>query len=92
MRIIRSCSIAILMSMTVAGITSAQEDNPHIGYVYPAGGQQGTTFEVLLGGQHSRRRQRSLAFPVTVCKRRSSNTSDRSTKVSLRRYRTGWGS
>ncbi len=24
---------------------------PHIGYTYPAGGQQGTTFEVKLGGQ-----------------------------------------
>ena len=25
--------------------------NPHIGFVYPAGGQQGTTFQVRLGGQ-----------------------------------------
>jgi hypothetical protein len=25
---------------------------PHIGYVYPAGGQQGTTFEVIVGGQY----------------------------------------
>jgi len=26
--------------------------DPHIGYVYPAGGQQGTTFEVTIGGQY----------------------------------------
>ena len=24
---------------------------PHIGYVYPAGGRQGTTFQVVVGGQ-----------------------------------------
>jgi len=26
--------------------------DPHIGYVYPAGGQQGTTFEITVGGQY----------------------------------------
>jgi hypothetical protein len=30
----------------------SQVSPPHIGYVYPAGGQQGTTFEVKLGGQY----------------------------------------
>ncbi len=25
---------------------------PHIGYIYPAGGQQGTTFEISIGGQY----------------------------------------
>lgn len=29
-----------------------QEDLPHVGYVYPAGGRQGATFRVLLGGQN----------------------------------------
>jgi hypothetical protein len=29
----------------------AQPNPPHIGYVYPAGGRQGTTFEVKIGGQ-----------------------------------------
>lgn len=29
-----------------------QQFNPHIGYVYPAGGKQGTTFEVNIGGQN----------------------------------------
>jgi hypothetical protein len=26
--------------------------DPHIGYVYPAGGQRGTTVQILIGGQH----------------------------------------
>jgi hypothetical protein len=30
---------------------SAQQGAPHAGYVYPAGGQQGTSFEVVVGGQ-----------------------------------------
>lgn len=30
---------------------SAQAQRPYIGYVYPAGGQQGTTFRVKVGGQ-----------------------------------------
>jgi hypothetical protein len=29
----------------------AQQNQPHIGYVYPAGGQKGSKFEVLIGGQ-----------------------------------------
>lgn len=28
------------------------QGEPHIGYVYPAGGRQGTTFEVTLGGRY----------------------------------------
>ena len=34
----------------VAFVALAQ-DRPYIGFVYPAGGQQGTTFPVRLGGQ-----------------------------------------
>ena len=30
----------------------AQQRNPHIGYIYPAGGRQDTTFEVTVGGQY----------------------------------------
>jgi len=28
------------------------QGDPHVGYAYPAGGQQGTTFEVAVGGQY----------------------------------------
>ena len=43
------CGLVVgLLSCSTA---SAQEALPHIGYAYPAGGQQGTTFQVTLGGQ-----------------------------------------
>jgi hypothetical protein len=41
--------LAVLLS--VATQAQAQRD-PHIGYVYPAGGQVGTNFEVTVGGQY----------------------------------------
>lgn len=38
--------------LPLAGLAFAQQQNiPHIGYVYPAGGRQDTTFEVTVGGQ-----------------------------------------
>ena len=41
--------------MAMASATQAQKTkkatNVYIGYVYPAGGQQGTTFQVRIGGQ-----------------------------------------
>ncbi|MBM3891537.1 MAG: hypothetical protein FJ388_20690, partial [Verrucomicrobia bacterium] len=41
-----------LMTALIAATAAAQEESPHIGYVYPAGGQQGTTFQVSIGGQY----------------------------------------
>ncbi len=32
----------------------SQERQPYIGYVYPAGGQKGTSFTVTIGGQNLR--------------------------------------
>ena len=52
MKLTRTSSLALAVSIAIVSVCIAQEDGPHIGYVYPAGGQQGTTFEVLLGGQH----------------------------------------
>jgi hypothetical protein len=42
------------LALTFAGLALAQQPQPqipHIGYVYPAGGRQDTTFEVSVGGQ-----------------------------------------
>lgn len=39
--------IGLFLAQTVCG----QQQNPHVGYVYPAGGQQGTTFEAIVAGQ-----------------------------------------
>ena len=50
-RLARYNSLGLLVSLVVATGVHAQQE-PHVGYVYPAGGQQGTTFEVTLGGQY----------------------------------------
>ncbi len=46
---------ALPILLFAAGVCAqpAQRE-PHIGYVYPAGGQQGTTIEVTVGGQNLR--------------------------------------
>jgi len=43
--------LGLVTFLSVAPATLAQ-NNPRIGYVYPAGGQQGATFQVMLGGQY----------------------------------------
>ncbi len=43
---------ATLALVLVAWTARGQQATPHIGYVYPAGGQQGTTFQVIVGGQY----------------------------------------
>ncbi|MCX6897260.1 MAG: hypothetical protein NT105_01045 [Verrucomicrobia bacterium] len=41
----------LVASMAMTPALHAQQPAPRIGYVYPAGGQQGTTFQVVIGGQ-----------------------------------------
>jgi hypothetical protein len=45
---IQLAALALLLSAQWA---TAQQNAPHIGYVYPAGGRQGTSFEATVGGQ-----------------------------------------
>jgi hypothetical protein len=42
----------IFIGLILASAAFAQEEIPHLGYVFPAGGQQGTTFRVTVGGQY----------------------------------------
>jgi hypothetical protein len=42
--------LAVLLAIVPAA-QAQQQFSPHVGYVYPAGGQQGKTFEVTVGGQ-----------------------------------------
>jgi len=42
--------LALAGALATASAVQAQP-RPYIGYVYPAGGQQGTTFQIRLGGQ-----------------------------------------
>ena len=44
------CLGVLLVTSNVSAQVATKE--PHIGYVYPAGGQQGTSVEATLGGQH----------------------------------------
>ena len=37
--------------LVVVPVVQAQQSAPHLGYVYPAGGRQGTTFQVKIGGR-----------------------------------------
>lgn len=46
--IIRSTLLALAV---LVAVFSVRAQNQYIGYVYPAGGQQGTTFPIKLGGQ-----------------------------------------
>ena len=48
----KCCAVSVLTMLLMAIPVSAQQPNtPHPGYVYPAGGRQGTTFKVQVGGQ-----------------------------------------
>lgn len=46
-----STALATTVLLAVVAPAQAQQRGLHIGYVYPAGGQQGTTFEAVIGGQ-----------------------------------------
>lgn len=43
--------LLVVLAILVPAASSARAQSQYIGYVYPAGGQQGTTFPVRLGGQ-----------------------------------------
>ena len=46
----RGILILLLTLLAVSGLRAGEP--PHIGYVYPAGGQVGTVFEILVGGKN----------------------------------------
>jgi hypothetical protein len=43
--------IILLLALLPVSAVRAQQNAPHIAYVYPAGGRQGTTFQITVGGQ-----------------------------------------
>ena len=45
-------AVAALLAVTSDLHAQRAPQDPHIGYVYPTGGQQNTSFEVIVGGQH----------------------------------------
>jgi hypothetical protein len=44
--------IGLAALLAAAPAVRAQPNAPHIGYIYPAGGRQGTTFQAKIGGQY----------------------------------------
>ena len=44
-------ALVLLSGWVGVSVLQAQQVTPHLGYVYPAGGRQGTSFQVKLGGQ-----------------------------------------
>ena len=51
MSFLRKMLAGIVFGVALASSAWGQRE-PHVGYVYPAGGQQGTTFSVVIGGQY----------------------------------------
>jgi hypothetical protein len=47
----RSVLVVLTVVLLLAVAASAQQITPHVGYVYPAGGRQGASFSVKVGGQ-----------------------------------------
>ena len=45
-------AVLLALAPTLRAQPLAQQPSPRIGYAYPAGGQQGTTFKVTVGGQN----------------------------------------
>ncbi|HUS93106.1 MAG TPA: hypothetical protein VM695_14705, partial [Phycisphaerae bacterium] len=44
---------AALLAALLAGASAARaQQTPHVGYAFPAGGKQGTSFEITVGGQY----------------------------------------
>ncbi len=43
--------LGLMVSLATTPALRAQQPAPRIGCVYPAGGQQGTTFQIVIGGQ-----------------------------------------
>ncbi|MFO0932018.1 MAG: hypothetical protein U1E39_04845 [Planctomycetota bacterium] len=48
----RAAAAVALLALACAAAPRAAADGPHAGYVFPAGGRQGTTFEVTVAGQY----------------------------------------
>lgn len=46
--------LTLLVFLPPSGFAQKAQPDPHLGYLYPAGGQQGTTFTLFAGGQFLR--------------------------------------
>ena len=65
----------MLLWLAIVPVALAQRD-PHVGYVYPAGGRQGTTFQAVIGGQYLNNVSNVCVSGETASAPRSSSKSD----------------
>ncbi len=65
---LRSLVMAVLtlLPAVAAAQSAAGQRQPRIGYVYPAGGQQGTTFTIAVGGQGLNARASAFFTPAGI--------------------------
>src|SRR5450756_1719874 len=50
-RHLRQTILVLVLLLAAVPIAQSQLNSPRIGYVYPAGGRRGTSFQVAVGGQ-----------------------------------------
>ena len=61
-RLLRQVLLVVAASAIATPALFAQNKTPHIGYVYPTGGQRGTYVEVTLGGQYIKEMSEVIVF------------------------------
>ena len=71
-RVVRAGDRSSRRSCAARRVRAVGAAQPHIGYVYPAGGRAGTTFEVAGRRPESPRRRRRLRLRRRRARRRSS--------------------
>jgi hypothetical protein len=49
---VRRSWVAVLAVLLAAATSATAQNAPRVGYVFPAGGQRGTSFEIAVGGQY----------------------------------------
>lgn len=58
----RQVFLVVAASLVATPGLFAQGNVPHIGYMYPAGGQRGTYFDVMIGGQYTKEATEVIVF------------------------------
>ena len=61
-RLQRQVLLVVAAALVATPGLYAQDKVPHIGYVYPAGGQRGTYFEAIVGGQYTKEATEVIVF------------------------------
>ncbi len=86
MKLSKNCCLLLMIiaACEAVPIGATDKKEPHIGYLYPAGGQQGSTFDITAGGQYLQGADSVYisgegvhATVITVCQAAQSKTAYR---------------